>query len=119
MDSLEDMIKQAKAAGQVQKESDFVQIFKYFLSPDGIMGKTKITKAQRNMLYVYGLQHAKHPNWGLETAAQRLALLFISEDGQSRTQSIELFQNLLSKMREESVSMTMESGQNPPKDKRF
>ena len=106
MDPLEEIAKKlGQRNTEPPKASDMVEIFKYFLSMDGIFGKTKITQKQRNMLYGYSLMHEKHPTWGLEKASQQLAFLFISQDGESRKQGIELFRGLLSQLRNESVNI--------------
>lgn len=97
------------------KESDFLGIFKFFFDKDGILGKTMITSKQRNMLYVYELMHKKHPDWGLQDAGEKLAMLFISQDGKSRQQGIELFRGLLSQIRQESVSIDATNNKNDPK----
>lgn len=118
---IDEMIKEQKRRSQEAsqgKDSDFWRIFEYFLSKDGIRGKTVLTEAQRNMIYVYDLMHQKHPRWGLEKAAENLAVLFISDKGKSRTQSIELFRGLLSQMRQESLMLDTtgknNSGPTPP-----
>lgn len=115
-DKLDQMIKDLRTQKE-EKTSDFVRIFEYFVSQDGIYGKTKITKAQRNMIYVYGIMHEKHPKWNLEKAAKSLALLLISEDGESRKGMVELFRGILSQMRNESVSMEIpgKTTENPKK----
>lgn len=114
-DKLDEIIQGLKKSGSGNRESDFVRIFEYFVSSDGIRGKTRITPKKRNMIHVYDLMHPKHPKWGLKDAAENLAQLFISEDGpdNSRKGMVELFRGLLSQLRNESVSI--ETGKEPPK----
>lgn len=117
MSDLDQKIKEMARQKQENagKESDFLGIFKFFFNKDGILGKTLITAKQRNMLYVYSLQHAKHPTWGLDKANETLGMLFISQDGKSREQGIELFRGLLSQIRQESVSIDATNNKNDPK----
>jgi hypothetical protein len=106
IDEVDQAIKQRmQSATPVEKESAMMEIFKYFVNIDGIYGKTKITKAQRNMFYMYEVMHEKHPTWGLSNGAMKLAQILISEDGESRGQMVELWRGLLSQLRQESVSL--------------
>lgn len=92
-----------------------MEIFKYFVNVDGIYGKTKITKEQRNMIYVYEIMDEKHPGWGLSKAAMKLAQILISQDGESRRGMVELFRGLLSQMRQESVNLEVGKQMSDPK----
>lgn len=108
-DKLDEIIrdKARQSADARNQPSDFRGIFEFFFNEDGILAKTRISPAKRNMLHVYNLMHQKHPEWGLEKASKTLAMLFISEDGpdNSRRQGIELFRGLLSQLRNESVNI--------------
>lgn len=84
-----------RQSGEGPKESDLYAAFKFFVSEDGIFGKTKINAAQRNLLWVLSLMDKKHPEWKLKEDAEKLALLFISEHGDSRRGMIDLFKGLL------------------------
>lgn len=111
-DILDEKIKELRRQGQQTKTSDFVHIFENFLSSTGIRGKTILTPKQRNMIYVYDLMHKKHPTWGLDKAAENIAHLFISQEGKSRNQAIELFRGLLAQMRDESLTMDVSKNNN-------
>ncbi len=117
IDKLDEAIKnRMQQKPETPKASDMMEALKYFVSIDGIYGKTKITTAQRNMLYTYEIMSKKHPKWKLSDAAQKLAQLLISQDGESRKGMIDLFRGLLSQMRQESVSLEMSrNSENPPK----
>lgn len=104
-DPMDEMIKKFREGTGQQKESDFREIFKFFVSQEGIRGKTKLTPALRNMIYTYDLMHKKHPSWGCDKAAENLAVLLISEEGESRRGMIDLWRGLLSQIRQESVSI--------------
>ncbi len=106
------MAKQRNSTG---KDSDFVKIFEYYVNTEGIRGKTKLTPAKRNLIYVYDLMHKKHPKWGLSAAAENLAHLFISEDGESRRGMVELWRGLLSQLRQESANIDVGSQNNNQK----
>jgi hypothetical protein len=95
------------------RESDFHRILEFFNSSAGIRGKTRLSEAKRNMIMLFDAMDKKHPTWGLSAYAENAAVLFLSEDGKSREESIRLFQGLLSQMRNESL--TLETKKEAPK----
>lgn len=95
------------------KESDFHRILEFFNSDVGIRGKTRLSEAKRNMILVFDAMHKKHPAWGLQEYATNASVVFLSEGGKSREESIKLFQGLLSQMRNESL--TLETKKEAPK----
>ena len=111
MDKLDAIIGELKRqSGGEPKDSDLFRAFQYFVSLDGIYGKTKITPSQRNMLYVYSLMDKKHPKWKLKDAGETLAHLLISEDGESRKGMIEFFKGLLHTKQQQQPEMPPMNG---------
>lgn len=113
-DALDEAIAKQQSRSMEEKKSDFFRIFEYLVNKASIRGKTRLTKAQRNMIYVYDLQHRKHPDWGLADAAENISVLFLSEDGKSREEMIALFHGALQTFRQTPLNEEDNDGRNQP-----
>lgn len=113
-DALDAAIAKQQARSIEEKKTDFFRIFEYLVNSAGIRGKTRLTKAQRNMIYVYDLMHRKHPDWGLAAAAENIAVLLVSDDGKSREEMIALFHGALQTFRQTPPDGEEADGRNQP-----